>query len=53
MFEALKLLVDGIMGGSPNQRRAISDLERMTDKELYDIGISRYDIRRVVLEGKR
>jgi uncharacterized protein YjiS (DUF1127 family) len=30
------------------RRAAIAQLERMTDRELADIGINRYDIKRVV-----
>lgn len=32
--------------------KAIRELNNMSDKELEDIGISRYDIRDVILHGK-
>jgi hypothetical protein len=53
MFEAIRLLIDGIMGGSHVHRRTIRELEKLSDKQLADIGIARYDIPRAVLEGKR
>jgi uncharacterized protein YjiS (DUF1127 family) len=55
MFTAFSLLSDAIFGKlrSSEQSRAIRDLKAMTDKDLADIGISRYDIERVVMEGKR
>jgi uncharacterized protein YjiS (DUF1127 family) len=55
MFTAFSLLSDAIFGNkrSREQSRAIRDLKSLTDKDLADIGISRYDIERVVMEGKR
>ena len=55
MFTAFSLLSDVIFGHSRSreQSRAIRDLKAMTDKDLADIGINRYDIERVVMEGKR
>ena len=55
MFTAVSYLADAIFGSakSREQDRAIRDLKAMTDKDLADIGINRYDIERVVMEGKR
>lgn len=53
MFEAVQLLINGVMGGSHVHRRAIRELQRLSDKQLEDIGINRHDIRCAVLEGKR
>lgn len=55
MFTAVTHLVDAIFGSakSREQARAIRELHKLTDKDLADIGIKRYDIERVVMEGKR
>ena len=37
---------------SARRRIARMQLYRMTDKELRDLGIGRYDIERVILTGK-
>lgn len=55
MFTAVGYLVEAIFGSARTreQARAIRDLHKLTDKDLADIGIKRYDIERVVMEGKR
>lgn len=55
MFTAVSYLTEAIFGSakSREQARAIRDLHKLTDKDLADIGIKRYDIERVVMEGRR
>ena len=56
MFESIRLLVDAIFGARAvrkDHERAIRELHNMTDKELLDIGVKRYDIERVVREASR
>lgn len=36
-----------------NYRKTKRELESLTDKELNDIGISRYDIERIAMGGSR
>lgn len=40
----------GINIWTKRQRETFNQMARMTDRELRDIGISRYDIRRIVDE---
>lgn len=37
---------------SVNRQIALMELNRMTDRELHDIGISRSEIQKVVYDGK-
>lgn len=55
MFTAISYLSDAIFGSSKTreQDRAIRDLNALTDKDLIDIGINRYDIERVVMQGRK
>lgn len=35
------------------RRKGIAELNRLSDRELHDIGISRHDIKRVIVSGER
>jgi uncharacterized protein YjiS (DUF1127 family) len=49
MFEKLKVHI----AKRQQNKRAISELHAMTDRDLADMGISRYDIERVVIGATR
>lgn len=52
MFEAIRLLVDGIMG-CKSYNKTYNELYRMNDRELADIGVNRCDIHRVAKEAAK
>lgn len=52
MFEAIRLLVDGIISSS-RYKRTYNELYRMNDRELADIGISRCDIHHIAKEASK
>jgi uncharacterized protein YjiS (DUF1127 family) len=35
------------------RRQGIAELNQLSDKELNDIGIARYDIKRVIMAGEK
>lgn len=52
MFQAVRLLVDGVMNNS-RYKTTYNELSRMNDRELADIGVSRCDIHRIAKEAAR
>jgi len=52
LFSPVKALVEWVVAYR-NSRRAYDELSRLTDRELEDLGISRYDIPTIARESRK